>query len=274
MVDEQVEADPFAKRPETGAFRHVAQPLLEASEIRKGYALVLDCDSGALPYELVKQSELYVCAVFEDAEKAQQAREMFARANVHGSRISVWHRKPGTQLPLSPNFVDLIVSERMALGGALPQYSAELERLLKPIRGVALIGGKHDEAKPREWVAKTNRGDSTQSLKWSLLTKQNEPTWVKHVRPVLGNSGGWTHFNANAGNTMCSHDDVLKPPLGIVWYGPPYAQSMFGRPPLVHNGVIVCPVNQHTVEAYDQYNGRFLWRHAVPKTKKETIRDL
>jgi outer membrane protein assembly factor BamB len=266
VIDEPVVSEPFANHPDVHDARNAAQRILAPNTPNekglglegKGFALVLDCDSGVFAHELAKQSSLYICAVFDDAAKAQQARVTFARANLHGSRISVWHREPGTKLPYSPNFADLIVSQRAALGGAMPRYTADLERLLKPIRGVALLGGKQIDSAIKEWAAAAKPG------KWRTFT-QHKMNWATHTRPPLEGAGGWTHANGNSGNTMCSHDGALKPPLGIVWNGPPYSSVMFSRPPLLHRGVLVCPVDDHCLEAYDAYNGRRLWRYAPPK---------
>jgi outer membrane protein assembly factor BamB len=266
VIDESVVSDPFANHPARNQCRNAAHRILAPHTQNekgvglegKGFALVLDCDSGLLAYELAKRSSLFVCAVFDDAAKAQRARETFTRANMHGSRISVWHRRPGAKLPYSPNFADFVVSERAALGGALPEYTAELERLLKPIRGVALIGGKQQEAAIKAWAADKKPGE------WRTFA-QHEMNWATHTRPPLKDAGGWTHANGTSGNTMCSQDGALKPPLGIVWNGPPYSSVMFSRPPLLHNGVLVCPVDDHYLEAYDAYNGRRLWRFAPPK---------
>ncbi|MFP6659186.1 MAG: PQQ-binding-like beta-propeller repeat protein, partial [Pirellulales bacterium] len=273
VIDERVEPDPYPQPQdeEVRACRQAANRILASNDPNErglgldtaGYALVLDCDSGALAFSLAKRSDLYVCAVFDDAEKAQRARERFSRANLFCSRISVWTRPPGTVLPFSPNFADLIVSERAAIGGAMSEYTAELENLLKPIRGIALWGGKQEEKVVQQWSAAAKIGA------WKTR-EQHEMRWAVHVRPPVTNGGGWTHANGNPGNTMCSHDSALKPPLGIVWYGPPYSKSTLGRPPLVHNGVLVCPIDENTIEGYDSYNGRRLWSYAVPKFGSRT----
>ena len=264
VVEESVEPDPFTQVQDKDiqACRHAAQRILAANDPgeqglgleKEGFALVLDCDSGALAFSLAKSSNLYICAVFDDPDKAQTARRRFSRANLLASRISVWFREPGTRLPYSPNFADLIVSERAAVGGVMPDYSVELEHLLKPIRGIALLGGKQEEKVVSQWVATAGTGE------WKTMI-QHEMRWAVHVRPPVDNGGGWTHANGNPGNTMCSHDSALKPPLGIVWYGPPYSKHSLGRPPLVHNGVLVCPIDENTVEGYDAYNGRKLWHY-------------
>ncbi len=274
VIDEPIET-PFAGDDDLGQYHHVAHRLLGANNPRdkgvglpgEGFALVLDCTTGKLPYVLALRSRLNICAVFDDEEDARRARVRFSHSNLHCSRISVWFRREGQELPYSPNFADVILSEQAALGGALPVFTPALERLLKPIRGVALFGGKgHEEAALVDWArkAKLDSAQYSQPAKWTLLKQPNEPSWVKFVRPPLAGAGGWTHANGTPGNTMCSHDDALKPPLGIVWYGPPYSSVMFSRPPLVHKGVLVCPVDPFTVEGYDVYNGRRLWSFKPP----------
>ena len=244
-----------------GAFANAAKAIIAASGVKAGFALVLDCDSGKLAYELAKQGNFQqVCAVFDDPAKARRARKAFARANLNCFKISVMYRKRGTRLPYSPNFADVIVSERCATGGKLPRYTAAVERLLKPIRGVALFGGKHTRDTLKRWT-------KTTGVKGWKAVAQNG-TWAKHVRPPIKNGGGWTHPYGSAGNTMSSHDSALKGPLGVVWYGRPWVHNNLAvrhKPepvvvPRVLNGVMVTPVANDRLDGYDQYNGRFLWQ--------------
>jgi len=272
--EEPVNAEPFADDPQHDAYRAAAQKILAPATPDapgcgvegKGYALVLNCSTGGLAYELAMNSKLYVCAVFDDAEKAQQAREKFSKANMHSLWISVWHRQPGQPLPYSPNFADLIVSEGAVLGEAMPPFTEELARLQKPIRGIALIGGRQQEKVVAEWA-----GDQDKDRKqpaWQVL-KQDKLCWARSVRPQLANAGGWTHPFGDPGNTMNSHDATLKPPLGVAWNGPPYVYDIIAllhrdrEPivPIVANGVMVCPVEDNRIQAWDAYNGRFLWQY-------------
>ena len=272
--EEATDAQPFAGDANSDACRAAAKRILAPATPdtpgcgveRKGYALVLDCSTGELAYELVKNSELYVCAVFDDAEAAQRAREKLCKANVHSLRLSVWHRQPGRPLPYPPNFADLIVSEAAALGRAMPELTGELARLQKPIRGIALIGGRQQEKTIAEW-AHAQKGDSKEA-DWQVV-KQNDFCWARSVRPSVVNGGGWTHPFGDAGNTMNSHDATLKPPLGVAWNGPPYVYNIIALRhkdrdpvvPIVANGVMVSPVDNDRIQAFDQYNGRFLWQY-------------
>ena len=311
VVDEPAEPDPFVQLDQYGeaprpghpiareaynACRHAVgrmlapkkHPHLGLGLEGKGFALVFDCTDGLLPYILAKRSDYYICAVFDDEAKAQRARELYAKANLHCSRISVLYCKPGEPLPYPARFADLIVSEQAIMYGRLPLYTAELERMLKPVRGVVLIGGRdqvdldgvRQKLPVAEWAksqepaaveAAPDKPKAKPDPMWALPKPEHGFAWAQRSIPALKNAGGWTHPNGSPGNTRCSQDSVLKAPLGITWYGPPHVTKAFNRPPLLSNGVMVCPINDEAgiIEAYDAYTGRKLWRYEVPKEKGE-----
>ena len=259
VIEEPIDPDPFKGQE---SLAKVAEALVTKSGIRQGYALVLDCVSGALAYELAKRTELQVCAVFEDSAKADAARKAYARANVHVSRILVWHRKAGAGLPFPSRFADIVVSESASLGGRLPTDMAEPNRLLKPLRGRMFIGGKGPADKLKAWAANVApKGD------WRII-HEGGFSWISRIAPRLKDAGSWTHGKGDAGNSMCSQDGVLKPPLGVVWYGRPYSSrgSKGISPPIISDGVLVCQYQDYFrkditfTEGYDQYTGRQLWR--------------
>jgi len=161
------------------------------------------------------------------------------------------------------------VSEAAAAGGALPSDIEGFARLLKPIRGVALFGGKETKKEAvSKWTA------ATRQTNWQVVSKGGN--WARRLAPRLAGAGGWTHRLADAGNTMCSQDAVLKGPLGVVWYGRPYSSR--GRkgltPPIISDGVLVCLYQNYInrkityAQGFDQYTGRWLWRreHSLTDT--------
>ena len=248
VINESVEKDPFKGG---GAFGAAADTMLKQSGVSAGYAVVLDCESGELAFELAKRSKLYVMAVFGDADKAAAARKAYSRAGMHVSRIVAYHQKEDTKLPFTSYIADLIVSESAVNGGALPQDTDEIARLLKPIRGVALIGGKQTKAALKDWAG-AKKG-------WKAVADAGNQ-WAKQVRPRLKEAGGWTHDLGDAGHTGSSDDGALKPPLGIYWYGEP----QLGRPTggiRMMDGVFFLYRGRDLV-AYDQYTGREMWRRA------------
>ena len=252
VIDEPVDEEPF-EGGET--FAPAAEAILKQTGVNAGYALVLDCDSGALAYELAKRTKLYVVAAFRDAEKAAAARKAYSRAAMHVSRIVAYHQKEGTKLPFTSYIADLIVSEAAITGGQLPKDTESMARMLKPIRGVALIGGKQSEEALRKWAGE-EKG-------WKILA-DGDNQWARRVRPALEDSGGWTHAFGDAGHTGCSHDGALKPPLGIYWYGEPQL-GYPGPGALMIDGIFLLARGNDLV-AYDEYTGREMWRRAHGRT--------
>jgi len=248
-IEEPIDAAPFVDENEK--LVAAAETIIEQSGIRDGYVLVLDCQSGRLAYELASRTNMIVCAAFSDEQGIVRAREAYANADVHLSRIIAFHVAAQAALPFPSYFADLIVSESAAAGGPLPGNVEELARVQKPIRGVALIGGEQTEDSLKQWS--TAAGQTG----WNVVEADGH--WLRRTRPPLDDAGGWTHMHADPGNTLCSHDGVLKPPLGVAWYGTPQIEQPATHTALVVDGILVVP-QPNALEACDQYTGRRLWR--------------
>jgi len=256
-IAEPVETAPF-KPADT--FAQAARSIIKQGGVKAGYAIVLDCRTGELAYELTKQADFHAVAVFGDAAKAAAARRAYSKAGAHVSRLVAVHQAPGTKPAFPSYFADLIVSESAAAGGALPKDTENLNRILKPIRGVALIGGKQGAETLKKWADTTGQAD------WKVV--RGDGLWARRVRPRLENAGGWYHAYADAGHTNCSGDAALKGPLGVLWYGTPHLGRGTGAPAnaRVVDGVLLLPEDDGAIAAYDQYTGRPLWRRAKSRT--------
>jgi len=257
VIAEAVEAEPFQTG---GAPAAAAKSIIKHAGVRAGYALVLDCKNGRLAYELAKQADFHVVAVFGDAAKAAEARKAYSRAGLHISRLVAVDKAPGTRLAFPSYFADLIVSESATAGGALPKDTENLNRMLKPIRGVALVGGRQNADALEKWAETTGQSG------WKIV--KGDGLWARRVRPRLANAGGWYHAYADAGHTNCSRDAALKGPLGVLWYGTPHLGHGTGAPASswIVDGVLLIPEEDGALAAYDQYTGRPLWRRAHSKT--------
>ncbi|MCE9547819.1 MAG: PQQ-binding-like beta-propeller repeat protein [Planctomycetia bacterium] len=261
VVKEPLKPEPFEPGQRLQASKAAAKQIASAAGMTAGYAVVLDCEDGSLAYQLATTTDLYVVAVFANAEKAQAARERFASADLHGSRVIVWHGQPGERLPVPSRVADLVTSEATLTGGPLPASLDEVTRMLKPIRGTALFYSLQQKQSPHDWQpALKQRTDGGEA--WTQVA--NTEGWsAKFVRPPVPNSGGWAGPRGGPANTNNSHDAALKGPLGVVWYGAPSVQSGNYAPPLVVNGVLLCPLDEDTLAAHDQYNGRLLWNYTA-----------
>ncbi|NQT17414.1 MAG: PQQ-binding-like beta-propeller repeat protein, partial [Planctomycetes bacterium] len=88
-MEATVDDDPYRDSPLGPMFERAAQSILEKSQVRRGYALVLGCSTGQLALELAKRSELMIYVVEPNAEKAAAARRALDAAGVYGARVCV-----------------------------------------------------------------------------------------------------------------------------------------------------------------------------------------
>jgi len=234
-VAELTNPAPYPPDNLTAQYAAAADTIVRESGVTRGFCLVLGCETGRLALELARRTELRIIGIEPDAQKVVAARRALDAAGVYGARVVVDHGSLN-QLPYSAYFANLVVSDT-ALFGRLPDTGRELDRVLKPVGGVAMIG-------------------PAAQLKQSKFT-----------RGPLPGAGAWTHEYANAANTACGDDTFLKCPLGLLWFGDPGPQQMVSRhlraaAPLSVNGVMFVQ-SENAVTAYDAYNGLKLWDRVI-----------
>ena len=274
-IIEPVKASPWPTDRMTPIYESTAQAILKETGIRKGYCLVLGCETGRLAFELAKRSELMIYATDPDPAKVEGARAALDAAGLLGARVWV-DEAPLTQVPYSDYFANLIVSERTLLRGELPD-PAETCRMLKPRGGVAFVGQPAGASgvtalKPeaaRAWI-------NAPALKGVKSVRTPGP-WAKVLRGPLPGAGKWTHQYADPGNTACSDDVAVKAPFGLLWFGRPGPGEMANRhrraaAPLALDGRLFIQ-GLNVVMAYDAYNGVKLWerRLRMPHERKTPL---
>jgi len=211
----------------------LAKSLIAKSGLNKGYLLDLGCGDGSLAIEIVKQSNFYVIAVDNNLQNINKAREKCDAAGLLGSRIAFFHVTNLSKTNLPNYFANVSISSNSLLKGE-EIAMAEAKRCQKPYNGVLLTGSKN--------------------------------TLSSAIRPGLKGAGSWTHAYANAANTMCSDDDLVKGELTILWYNDILYRlgNRHGRspPPLFDKGTLIYGGMEGFI-AVDAYNGHELWRHAI-----------
>lgn len=222
--------EPYGGNDEYAA---AARAIVEASGVTDGYCLDLGCADGALAYELAQQTDLFIVAIESNPGQVIEARERLDTAGLLGTRVMVIQGDLESS-PLPAYFADLVVSARSVTGGVDTISADEVERLTRPEGGIACLG-------------------SPENLR-------------KTVRGPLENVGKWTHQYADAGNTLCSTDDVVKGTLEMLWFRdidhPMPQRHGRGPAPLYQDGRLF-------VEGLDglccvsAYNGHVLWRYPL-----------
>lgn len=238
--DRKVDADwhevkiPAAPYGENARYASAAEEIIRLTGVTEGYAVDLGCGDGALAYELARRTRLQIYAIERNPQLVRQAREKLDRAGLYGSRVTVHLGDPANSK--YPNyFADLAVSGRSIASGDLPNEQ-EMLRLNRPSGGLACTGPVG-----------------------SMQTR---------VRGPLNGAGAWTHQYADAANTAVSADDLVKSPLGMLWFRDyegielPMRHGR-GPAPLFSNGRLFI-MGLHGVYAINAYNGHPLWDYSIP----------
>ncbi|MHC4728947.1 MAG: class I SAM-dependent methyltransferase, partial [Planctomycetota bacterium] len=182
----------------TETYEAAAKKILAESDIKKGYALVLDCNYGRLAYELAKRTELKIVGLEKDPEKLYIARKNLEAAGLLGKRVVV---EPWDLSSLPDYFANLIVSDEMLITGNTTGTAEEGRRILRPWGGTACLSFHRD----------------------------GDVVWRKYVRGPLEGAGAWKQQYGDPQNTACSGDELVYGPLGVLWYGEPGPQGMTER---------------------------------------------
>jgi len=253
-----------AKRPNLPG---LAGQILELADARAGYALVMGGVDGSLALELVRQSDLQVVVLEQDADRVKAIRAALDDAGVYGVRASVLVGSLGERT-LGPMLFNLIVSERHLLGGQLPPATgAEALRSLAPSGGTLVLGPAGELGQAQRWL-----GQAGSRL---VRSDDGKARWLVHERPRLAGAGEWTHQYGNAQNTSCSGDDLVKGEMGVKWWGQPGPRPMPDRgprnpAPLSADGRLFIQ-GDRMLFGLDAYNGTVLWSFSSPEMRRANI---
>ena len=284
-VEQTVDSSPFPADELTSVCEAAAEDIVQTTGVRRGYCLMLGCGTGRLAYELAKRTDLQICGVEPDPKKAQAARLRLDAAGVYGARVTI-HDGDLSQVPMADYFANLVVSEETLLSGRLPASAREAFRMLKPVGGVLCLG------QPAEAAGKVKPVDDAEMGRWLAdagidggQVSDQDGRWLNLCRGALPGAGSWTHQYANPGNTTCSDDELVRCPLGVLWFGRPGPGKMVERhsrsaAPLAINGRMFIlgegdadrvGAGENSVMAYDAYNGLKLWERKIRGAVRTTV---
>src|SRR5262249_20093131 len=153
---------------------------------------------------LARDTSLAITCVEFERERLAAARKQLDDAGLYGHRVTVELGTP-EQLPYPDFAANLVIH----LDTAAPstELARELRRVLKPSGGVL-------------WTRAADLPDvlkNTGAL--ALVNVREQGLWSKLTRGHLKGAGWWTHQFADAGNSGSSHDQRVKWPLDVLWFG-------------------------------------------------------
>ena len=254
--------NPYPKDKLTKVYSSAAKQIIKATNIKKGYCIVLGCGEGRLMYELSKITDLKIVGIDNNKNKVLAAREFLDKAGIYGMQVSVHHGSL-SKLPFSDYLANLIVCDQALISKNIPTSADEVYRVLKPYGGVAYIGNKVIKNQMlQNWVNNSSQAG------WKITNKKG--VWAELHREGVKGSGEWTHLYADAANTSCSQDS-LNSPMQIQWFGRPGPRRIINRhsrpmSSLFKNGRIFIPADNRIISV-DAYNGTLLWELDIPNSR-------
>ncbi|MCO6453851.1 MAG: PQQ-binding-like beta-propeller repeat protein [Pirellulaceae bacterium] len=236
-----------------------------------GYAVLLGLESSELADQLLAASQLQVIAVEADAGRVEQARRRWEAAGQYGSRIAV---RQGTleTCELPPYLASLIVAEPAVLPRQdLVAWCARLFTALRPYGGLACLPlSERQHAELAAAVRGFSAGGASNSddrFAGGQLERDGDWTWLRRPGPLPGSSS-WTHQYGDAANSLVSRDELVRAPLGVLWFGGPANDRILprhghGPAPQVAGGRLVIE-GADMLRCVDVYTGRVLWERELP----------
>jgi outer membrane protein assembly factor BamB len=206
--------------------------------------------------ELVNRANVHAVVVDPSAKRVDAFRRNIADAGVYGIGVAA-HVGDGT-FPFPPYFTSaLICLDHATAGIELSADSvAKLFGALRPYGGTMCLPLS---ARNHAVLAKAVK---SAGLLNAELSRVGAFTLLKRVGP-LPKSAGWTHQYGDAANSVVSNDELVKAPLGVLWFGGPSNDKVLprhghGPNPQVAGGRLVIE-GADMLRAVDVYTGRRLW---------------
>jgi outer membrane protein assembly factor BamB len=204
-------------KPANAATDTKAKSVLEQKKINRGLAIVLGAADGMLIETLMAQSPMRFLVIESDADIVSRLRQRWDQAGIYGSRVVVRHEDPVAFTP-PPYVASLILCENpqsAGFDGKLKSLSNTLNAL-RPFGGVALLGGKiHVKAPAGARVDAVG-------------------PWTTVIRS--GALPGTTNY---AGDWQPSRDQLVRAPLGVLWFDDAIGHFKRSPQPLFIDGVMV-----------------------------------
>ena len=197
--------------------------ILRATGKHSGYALVRGIGTGRLIEELAVQTGMHVIAVDPDVKKVDALRRKLDSAGLYGRRVAIHTGNPA-QFELPPYLADLIVSENWPAAG--PAFVKPMFESLRPYGGTACL--KMSADKTRAFAKWVRRAD----LAGAKLDQTEGFVLLKREGALPGTS------NYTAG-TWNSSDELVKAPLGVLWFDDSVRQFKRSPQPTIVDGVMI-----------------------------------
>src|SRR5262249_3921609 len=153
--------------------------------------------------------KLRMIVIEADSKKLLDIRRKFVALDQYGSRITILHGDP-TTFHLPPYLASLVVAEDPSL---LPESTWPMVfESLRPFGGVACFYD-HPQLKGIRHAVLNN----PKAFVKADVERKGPFVLMRRVGQLPG-SANWTNEHADPANTRVSRDQIVKAPLGVLWF--------------------------------------------------------
>ena len=228
-----------------------------------GFAVLWGFGDDAMARVSALMKDHDVIAIEADPMKVASLRRKIDDGGMNG-RVHVLCGEP-MDLKLPPYFATRIeVANPGATGLARGSaFAASVFHALRPYGGTAVFRGE-----PAEIEAIRQAVDKAALPSAKAAASQTGKEFELIRDGALPGSAPWTHQYADVANTVVSRDTLVKPPLGLLWFGGPSNDDILprhghGPTPQVIGGRLFIE-GPNALRAIDVYTGRLLWQRELP----------
>ena len=244
-----------------------ANEIIKRTGITDGYGVIFGTKDIKLLKSLVTNTSLNLIAYDNNPSRVLYLREYFDGLGVKADRLCFLLFDK--TFPLLPKyFSSLTIINDLSF---LDVYSKEILNSLyesaRPYDGKIFIKTDHSEQKLlMNTLAELN-------LYGAKLNNWRDYTMISRTGSLQG-SADWTHNYGNIANTVKSDDEIVKAPLGILWFGGNSNLDVLPRhghgpsEQVIDGRLIIQGIN--CISARDVYTGRLIWKKVFENLNKDT----
>lgn len=240
--------------------------LLLDADINKGFAVIYGSEFYPFAFDLAKQSEMMVILLDHDMERVQTAREELTKAGAYGTRVNVRFVDDYTQVPITSNFANLIITPKEIDESGVKT----MLNILCPFGGTVYTKNTEEQIKGQI------NGEQGYTITSTTISGESFTKIVKHDLP---GAGKWSHQygnpanNANGGEMLTGASKTTD--LSVQWVGKPGANFGIDRNPRMPAPIAVSGRLFHQgmnrMVALDAYNGSILWSLEIPHLRRVNL---
>jgi len=226
----------------------VVSEMLQGLPVKRGLCLVYGIQDDGVLSSLVSQSELTIVSMETEQRTMARRRDLFGEAGIPAGRIS-----------FKPLKTDVVPPAMAVLTVCGPGVVASPELLRSICSSMRPYGGS-------AWFLEASTGLRANAAKLKfpgISLAEKGRSLVLHRPGALPGSAPWTHQHADVANTVKSEDQLVRSPVGVLWFGGSSHMNVLprhghGPEPLVVGGRLFIQ-GLDRLNARDVYTGLELW---------------